>query len=320
MNNLNNGMQEKNFLEFLNKFKTGIGLLILVIVLSFMSPYFLTIPNILNIIRQVSIIAIVSFGMTMVILTGGIDLSVGSMLAFAGAVSAGMMVNSGFNVFLAILIGLAAGTALGFFNGLAVAKAKLPAFIVTLAMMTVARGFTLIYTDGRPISGFNETFRFFGAGYLGRIPIPVVIMFMFLIVIYVLLKKTPLGRYIYAIGGNETATKLSGINTDKIKIAVYALNGFLAAVSGIILTSRLNSAQPMAGEGYELDAIAAVVLGGTSLSGGSGTVIGTIVGALIIAVLNNGLNLLNVSSFYQLVAKGAVILLAVFLDRKSQQQ
>jgi ribose transport system permease protein len=285
-----------------------------------MSPYFLTIPNILNIIRQVSIIAIVSFGMTMVILTGGIDLSVGSMLAFAGAVSAGMMVNSGFNVFLAILIGLAAGTALGFFNGLAVAKAKLPAFIVTLAMMTVARGFTLIYTDGRPISGFNETFRFFGAGYLGRIPIPVVIMFIFLIVIYILLKKTPLGRYIYAIGGNETATKLSGINTDKIKIAVYALNGFLAAVSGIILTSRLNSAQPMAGEGYELDAIAAVVLGGTSLSGGSGTVIGTIVGALIIAVLNNGLNLLNVSSFYQLVAKGAVILLAVFLDRKSQQQ
>lgn len=320
MNNLNNGMQKKNFLEILNKFKTGIGLLILVIVLSFMSPYFLTIPNILNIIRQVSIIAIVSFGMTMVILTGGIDLSVGSMLAFAGAISAGMMVNSGFNVFLAILIGLAAGTALGFFNGLAVAKAKLPAFIVTLAMMTVARGFTLIYTDGRPISGFNETFRFFGAGYLGRIPIPVVIMFMFLIVIYVLLKKTPLGRYIYAIGGNETATKLSGINTDKIKISVYALNGFLAAVSGIILTSRLNSAQPMAGEGYELDAIAAVVLGGTSLSGGSGTVIGTIVGALIIAVLNNGLNLLNVSSFYQLVAKGAVILLAVFLDRKSQQQ
>jgi ribose transport system permease protein len=320
VNNLNNGMQKKNFLEILNKFKTGIGLLILVIVLSFMSPYFLTIPNILNIIRQVSIIAIVSFGMTMVILTGGIDLSVGSMLAFAGAISAGMMVNSGFNVFLAILIGLAAGTALGFFNGLAVAKAKLPAFIVTLAMMTVARGFTLIYTDGRPISGFNETFRFFGAGYLGRIPIPVVIMFMFLIVIYVLLKKTPLGRYIYAIGGNETATKLSGINTDKIKIAVYALNGFLAAVSGIILTSRLNSAQPMAGEGYELDAIAAVVLGGTSLSGGSGTVIGTIVGALIIAVLNNGLNLLNVSSFYQLVAKGAVILLAVFLDRKSQQQ
>jgi len=285
-----------------------------------MSPYFLTIPNILNIIRQVSIIAVISFGMTMVILTGGIDLSVGSMLAFSGAVTAGMMVNSGLNVFLAILIGLAAGTALGLFNGIAVAKAKLPAFIVTLAMMTVARGFTLIYTNGRPISGFNETFRFFGAGYLGRIPIPVVIMFILLIVIYILLKKTPFGRYIYAIGGNETATKLSGINTDKIKIAVYGLNGFLAAVSGIILTSRLNSAQPMAGEGYELDAIAAVVLGGTSLSGGSGSVIGTIIGALIIAVLNNGLNLLNVSSFYQLVAKGAVILLAVFLDRKSQQQ
>ncbi|CCU77845.1 Ribose ABC transport system, permease protein RbsC (TC 3.A.1.2.1) [Halanaerobium saccharolyticum subsp. saccharolyticum DSM 6643] len=320
MNNLNNNINKKNVIEILNKFKTGIGLLILVTVLSFMSPYFLTIPNLLNVVRQVSIIAIISFGMTMVILTGGIDLSVGSMLAFSGAVTAGMIVNSGLNVFVAILIGLAAGTALGLFNGIAVAKAKLPAFIVTLAMMTVARGFTLIYTNGRPISGFDETFRFFGAGYLGRIPVPVIIMFILLFIIYILLKKTPLGRYIYAIGGNEKATKLSGINTDRIKIAVYALNGFLAAVSGIILTSRLNSAQPMAGEGYELDAIAAVVLGGTSLSGGSGGVVGTIIGALIIAVLNNGLNLLNVSSFYQLVAKGAVILLAVFLDRKSQQQ
>lgn len=320
MNNLKNNANKKNIIEILNKFKTGIGLLILVTVLSFMSPYFLTIPNLLNVVRQVSIIAIISFGMTMVILTGGIDLSVGSMLAFSGAIAAGMIVNSGLNVFLAIFIGLAAGTALGLFNGIAVAKAKLPAFIVTLAMMTVARGLTLIYTNGRPISGFNETFRFFGAGYLGSIPVPVVIMFILLVVIYILLKKTPLGRYIYAIGGNEKATKLSGINTDRIKIAVYALNGFLAAASGIILTSRLNSAQPMAGEGYELDAIAAVVLGGTSLSGGSGGVVGTIVGALIIAVLNNGLNLLNVSSFYQLVAKGAVILLAVFLDRKSQQQ
>ena len=320
MNNLSDNINKKNVIQVLDKFKTGIGLLILVTVLSFMSPYFLTIPNLLNVVRQVSIIAIVSFGMTMVILTGGIDLSVGSMLAFSGAIAAGMIVNSGLNIFLAIFIGLAAGTTLGLFNGIAVAKAKLPAFIVTLAMMTVARGFTLIYTNGRPISGFNETFRFFGAGYLGRIPVPVLIMFILLIAIYILLKKTPLGRYIYAIGGNEKATKLSGINTDRIKIAVYALNGFLAAVSGIILTSRLNSAQPMAGEGYELDAIAAVVLGGTSLSGGSGGVVGTIVGALIIAVLNNGLNLLNVSSFYQLVAKGAVILLAVFLDRKSQQQ
>ncbi|MFW6274000.1 MAG: ABC transporter permease subunit [Halanaerobium sp.] len=319
MNNLGS-IKDKSFLEILDKFKTGIGLLALVIVLSFMSPYFLTVPNLLNVVRQVSIIAIVSFGMTMVILTGGIDLSVGSMLAFAGAISAGMIVNTGLNVYLAIAIGLAAGTALGLFNGLAVAKAKLPAFIVTLAMMTIARGFTLIYTNGRPISGFDQGFRFFGAGYVAAIPVPVIIMFLLLVVIYILLKKTPLGRYIYAIGGNEKATRLSGINTDRIKIAVYALNGFLAAVSGIILTSRLNSAQPMAGEGYELDAIAAVVLGGTSLSGGSGSVIGTIVGALIIAVLNNGLNLLNVSSFYQLVAKGGVILLAVFLDRKSQQQ
>ncbi len=256
--------------------------------------------------------------MTFVILTGGIDLSVGSVLALTATVTAKLL-SSGYNPVLAVLIGLVLGTLLGLFNGVLVAKGKMAPFIVTLGMMTIARGFTLILSDGRPISGFMKSFRFLGAGYIGRIPFPVIIMIVIFIIGYIVLKKTIFGRYVYAVGGNEKATKLSGINTDIVKMGVYAISGLLAAISGIILTSRLNSAQPTAGTGYELDAIAAVVLGGTSLAGGQGGVIGTIVGALIIGILNNGLNLLNVSSFYQSVAKGAVILIAIFLDRKGQK-
>mgnify|MGYP006295376797 FL=1 len=305
-------------LYFADKFKSAIGLIILVIVLSFLSDYFFTVNNLLNIIRQVSIIAIMAFGMTFVILTGGIDLSVGSLLAVSAAVTAGLIINIGIFYLLVIPIGMLIGVLLGGFSGLMVAKAKMPAFIVTLGMMTIARGLTLIYTDGRPISGFNEDFRFIGAGHIGGIPVPVIIMLIILLLCYITLKKTPYGRYVYAIGGNEEAAKLSGINVDRIKMSVYALSGLLSAISGIILASRLNSAQPTAGSGYELDAIATVVLGGTSLSGGQGGVIGTIIGALIIGVLNNGLNLLNVSSFYQQVAKGAVILIAVYIDRRSK--
>ncbi|SDC18191.1 MULTISPECIES: ABC transporter permease [unclassified Candidatus Frackibacter] len=307
----------KQGVKVISKFKSGIGLIVLVIALSLASDYFLTAHNLLNVTRQVSINAILAVGMTFVILTGGIDLSVGSVLALSSAITAGLLA-SGTGIFLAILAGILVGTVLGLVNGLMVAKAKMPAFIVTLGMMTIARGLTLIYSDGRPISGFNEVFRFIGAGYLGPIPMPVVIMVIILVVCYIVLKKIPFGRYVYAIGGNEKASKLSGINTDTVKTSVYMISGFLAAVSGVILAARLNSAQPTAGTSYELDAIAAVVLGGTSLSGGQGGIIGTIIGALIIGVLNNGLNLLNVSSFYQLVAKGAVILIAVFLDRRSQ--
>ena len=311
-------LMKDRLLYFADKFKSAIGLIILVIVLSFLSDYFFTVNNLLNIIRQVSIIAIMAFGMTFVILTGGIDLSVGSLLAVSAAVTAGLIINIGIFYLLVIPIGMLIGVLLGGFSGLMVAKAKMPAFIVTLGMMTIARGLTLIYTDGRPISGFNEDFRFIGAGHIGGIPVPVIIMLIILLLCYITLKKTPYGRYVYAIGGNEEAAKLSGINVDRIKMSVYALSGLLSAISGIILASRLNSAQPTAGSGYELDAIATVVLGGTSLSGGQGGVIGTIIGALIIGVLNNGLNLLNVSSFYQQVAKGAVILIAVYIDRRSK--
>jgi len=300
-------------LQFLDKFKAGIGLLALVIVMSFLSDRFLTLPNMLNIFRQVSIMGIMAVGMTMVIIAQGIDLSVGSILALSGAVTAGMMAGDT-SIVLAVLIGLAVGTGLGLFNGLMISKAKLPDFIVTLAMMSIARGLTLVYTGGRPISGFDPVFRSIGGGRVGRVPIPAIIFAVILVIGYLVLTKTTFGRYIYAVGGNQKAARLAGINTDRIKIMVYAISGLLSAASGVILTSRLNSAQPTAGVAYELDVIAMVVLGGTSLIGGKGSVGGTLIGALIIGVLNNSLNLLGVASFYQEVAKGLVILVAVLLD------
>jgi len=292
-----------------------LGLLLLGIVLTVLSDRFLTVNNLLNVARQISINAIISVGMTLVILTGGIDLSVGSIVALTGSITAGLLVG-GLGIMPAILLGMIVGVLLGLFNGLLITRAEIPPFIATLGTMTVARGLTLVYTDGRPITGMEEAFRYLGGGYIAGIPVPVVIMISIFAIAYLMLKKTRLGRYIYAIGGNEEAARLSGINTKKILLSVYMLGGLLAGISGIIMASRLNSAQPTAGVSFELDAIAAVVLGGTSLSGGVGTIGGTLIGALIIGVLDNGLNLLNVSSFYQQIAKGLVILLAVFLDKK----
>lgn len=294
-----------------------IGLFLIVVILSVMSSDFLTVNNIFNVLRQVSINALIAFGMTFVILTGGIDLSVGSILALSSALTAGMLAG-GTDPILALLIGLMAGAAMGAVNGLIITKGKVAPFIATLATMTIYRGFTLVYTEGRPITGLSDavSFQMLGKGYFFGIPFPVITMLITYAILYFLLKKTTFGRGVYAIGGNEEASLLSGLRVDRIKIGVYSLTGLLAALAGTTLTSRLNSAQPTAGVSYELDAIAAVVLGGTSLSGGRGWIFGTLVGALIIGVLNNGLNLLNVSSFYQQVVKGGVILLAVLLDRK----
>ncbi|RID81746.1 ribose ABC transporter permease [Mesobacillus zeae] len=282
-----------------------------------MSPDFLTTNNIFNVLRQVSINALIAFGMTFVILTGGIDLSVGSILALSSALTAGML-TGGTDPMLALFVGLLAGTAMGAVNGIIITKGKVAPFIATLATMTIFRGLTLVYTEGRPITGLSESvsFQMLGKGYVLGIPFPVITMLITYFILFFLLKKTTFGRGVYAIGGNEEASLLSGLRVDRIKIGVYSLTGFLAALAGSTLASRLNSAQPTAGVSYELDAIAAVVLGGTSLSGGKGWIFGTLVGALIIGVLNNGLNLLNVSSFYQQVVKGGVILLAVLLDRK----
>jgi ribose transport system permease protein len=304
--------------RFLERFGALFGLLAIILVLSMISPSFLSLSNLLNVLRQVSINALIAFGMTFVILTGGIDLSVGSILALSSAIVAHLLA-SGMGFVPALLVGLLVGALLGMFNGLVITQGKVAPFIVTLATMTVYRGLTLVFTDGRPITGMGDDFAFqlFGRGYFFGIPVPVITMLMTFILLYFLLKKTTLGRKTYAIGGNEEAAILAGIRVSRVKWFVYTLAGLLSALAGVILTSRLNSAEPTAGTSYELDAIAAVVLGGTSLSGGKGSIVGTLIGALIIGTLNNGLNLLGVSSFYQLVVKGLVILIAILLDRKS---
>ncbi len=307
------------------KFQSIIALVVLCVVLTLLSDKFLTPENGWNIMRQISINVCISVGMTLVILTKGIDLSVGSMLAFAGAVTAGLLKNGievptlnifiGFTVFGAILTGLIVGGALGTFNGWMITKFKVPPFVATLAMLTIARGGTMLWTGGFPITGLGDTFAFIGTGWFLGIPMPVWITAVVVVIAIVITNKTVFGRHIYAIGGNESAARLSGININKVKIWVYAIAGILAAVGGIILTSRLDSAQPNAGMSYELDSIAAVVIGGTSLSGGRGSIMGTVQGALIIGVLNSGLVLLNVSPFWQQIIKGLVILVAVIMDR-----
>ncbi|MDM5209997.1 ribose ABC transporter permease [Peribacillus sp. NJ4] len=299
------------------KFGPLLALVLLFIVITVLNPSFMEPNNILNLLRQTSINALIAFGMTFIILTGGIDLSVGSILALSSALMAGMMV-SGMDPILAILVGILLGAIMGVINGILVSKGKMAPFIVTLATMTIFRGLTLVYTDGKPITGIgdSEMFQMLGRGYFLGLPVPAVVMVIAFLILWFLLHKTSFGRKTYAIGGNERASRISGIKVDRVKVAIYGLAGTMAAIAGAILTSRLNSAQPTAGQSYEMDAIAAVVLGGTSLSGGKGRLFGTLVGVLIIGTLNNGMNLLGVSSFYQQVVKGAVILIAVLLDRK----
>lgn len=305
----------------ISKFQSIIGLVIFSIIISLMNERFMTSANILNILRQTSINSIIAAGMTFVIITGGIDLSVGSTLALSGAVAA-FLISTGTPPAIALLAALLVGASIGFLNGIAITKGKLQPFIVTLATMTVFRGATMVFTDGKPISaGYEKGAEFLstlGNGYVMGIPIPIIIMIVVFMIGFYVLTQTTFGRYVYSLGGNEEATKLSGVNTDRMKVIVYSISGFLAALAGIIITARLSSAQPTAGSGYELDAIAAVVLGGTSLAGGVGSILGTVTGALIIGVLNNALNLMNVSSYYQLLAKGVVILIAVLLDRKNK--
>jgi len=307
--------------EWLIEQKSLIALLFLIVVVSFLNPNFFTVDNILNILRQTSVNAIIAVGMTLVILTAGIDLSVGSVLALCGAFAASLIAME-VPVLIAVPTALLAGAALGAISGIIIAKGKVQAFIATLVTMTLLRGVTMVYTEGRPIStGFTDTadaFAWFGTGYALGIPVPVWIMVVVFAAAWYLLNHTRFGRYVYALGGNESATRLSGINVDRVKIGVYAICGLLAALAGIIITSRLSSAQPTAGMGYELDAIAAVVLGGTSLMGGKGRIMGTLIGALIIGFLNNALNLLDVSSYYQMIAKAVVILLAVLVDNKNK--
>nr|WP_277351929.1 ABC transporter permease [Arthrobacter sp. SF27] len=289
-----------------------VGLLVLCLALFIATPDFLTAGNMLNIGIQASTIAVLAFGMTFVIVAAGIDLSVGSVAALSAMVSASMFTTAGLNGWVALLGGLLTGAAAGAASGMATAYGRLPSFIATLAMLSVARGLTLVISDGRPVRTADQV-SFLG-GNLGPIPMPIVVLVVAGLVASFLLNRTVIGRYMYAVGGNTEAARLSGIPVQKVLVIVFALSGLFAGLAGMLLSGRLDSAQPQAAVGYELDAIAAVVIGGASLAGGVGRISGTLVGALVLVVIRNGLNLLNVSSFWQQVVIGLVIALAVGID------
>ena len=310
--------EKKNKLVYYAQdFGALIALALLIVGISIVSPEFRTVDNFFSLLRQSSINGLIAFGMTFVILTDAIDLSVGSVLALSTALCAGM-ITAGVPVGLAMLFALVIGALLGLVSGLLVTKGRLQPFIATLITMTVYRGLTMIFTNGKPISNLGDSFilKLIGKGSFFGVPIPVLLLVVIFLLFFFLLTKTTFGRRIYATGSNWKSAKLAGVNISRTKIAAYVISGAMAALSGLILLSRLNSAQPTLGTGYELDAIAAVALGGTSMSGGRGKIYGTFIGVLIIAVLNNGLNILGVSSYYQSVIKGLVILVAVLSDRK----
>lgn len=309
---------ERDWQSIVADYGIYLGFAILIAILTVITNDFLTLHNLMNVAEQASLISIVGIGMTLVILMGEIDLSVGSVLAFSGVFAAGIL-TTGWPIVIAILAGLLAGTLLGLVNGVATVYGKIPSFIVTLGMLSVARGLTLLYTGGMPIWGFSDLFKFLGGGSFGIVPVPVIIAGGLYLITILLLRTTQIGKYIYGIGGNQRAVRLAGIRVPRFKTAVFGIAGFFSAISGILLTSRLASAQPTAGKGWELDAIAAVVLGGTSLYGGEGRLTGTLVGALIFAVINNGMILTGVPTFYQYVVKGGIIILALLLDKKLNQ-
>ncbi|EIP98731.1 permease component of ribose/xylose/arabinose/galactoside ABC-type transporter [Opitutaceae bacterium TAV1] len=309
------GSKRRMLASFLQQYGIIIAFFLLCIILTFTSEYFLTTKNILNVLRQTSINGILAMGMTLVVLTKGIDLSVGSVLALAGIVAASL--STGDNpqpALVAVSAGIGVGLACGLVNGLVVARLAVPPFVATLGMLSVARGLTYIYSDGMPIGNLSSPFLALGQERIFGVPVPVYIFALVFVCLWVLLNKTTFGRYIYAVGGNEKSARTAGIGTRKIIVSVYALAGLLAGLSGLVLTARTTAGLPQAGMSYELDAIAAVVIGGTSLNGGVGTVRGTLFGALIIGVINNGLDLMGVSSFYQQVVKGCIIVCAVLLD------
>ncbi len=301
------------------QFGTVLGLLALSAVLWALTPHFLTVPNLLNVAQQTSINAIIAVGMTFVIISGGIDLSVGSIVALSG-VALGAALQDGQALPVALVMALGAGVTCGLVNGAIVSWGGLPPFIVTLGMMSIARGAALLFTEGRPVSGFDAGFRSLATGHVGPVPAPVVATIVVYSIAHVVLTRTTFGRYVYAIGGNEEATRLAGVPVRLHKTMIYAVSGLVSGIAAVILTARLNSAQPIAGMMYELDAIAATVIGGTSLMGGQGSLAGTLVGALIMGVLRNGLNLLGVSSFLQQIVIGAVIIGAVLVDTVLKRQ
>ncbi|QAT50311.1 ABC transporter permease [Caproiciproducens sp. NJN-50] len=286
----------------------------LFIVFSCLSSDFLTSTNLLNITRQIAVLGVASVGMTYVILIGGIDLSAGSIITFVNIIAAYLMVNSGMNMWLAILISLIASTGIGFLNGFLVANLNIPSLIVTFASQTIFEGLAYIISNGMPIFGFPKSFATIGQGYLGFIPVPAIIMIVAFLIGGFLLNKTYFGRYFYALGGNEMASRMAGIRTKRVKYLIFSLSGLFAGIAGIIMLSRTNSGQPTAGKGYEFQIITAVALGGVSLAGGSGELSNVVAGVLIMGILKNGMVLLNVSEYVQMVVVGIILLLAVGFD------
>lgn len=309
-------MKEKvsnlNFSQLYRKYGIIIIFVIMIIVASLLNPIFLTKTNITNVVRQFAVVMIISCGAQLVMLCGMIDLSPGAVLALSGCIGVTVFMSTG-SILLAVLVAMAIGTLTGAFMGFVITKFHLLPFIMTLAMTEIARGFALIYTGGKPVSNLGDL-TILGQGYVGIIPVPVLIMAICILLIWVLLNKTKFGRYIYAVGGNEKASEACGINTSFIKRMAYIINGAMVGLSGIVLMARVNSGQPGIGEGYEFDAITAIIVGGTSMSGGAGSILGTLVGGLIVGIINNILNLQNVSTYYQQVIKGVIIMLAVIID------
>lgn len=308
-------MKSKPLLRVLKKAAPLMSLVIMVLVLGLLSPHFLTVDNLLAIGLQMSVVAIMAIGQMLVIISAGIDLSVGSLLALSG-VSTTLLLAHGVPLVPALLAGLAVGMLSGLISGTLVAYGRIPAFIATLGMMGIARGASLLLTGGVPVFGLPESFAVFGGGRIaGILPVPVVITLVLAAAVHIFLTYRPMGRHLYAIGSNPTAARLSGIHLERTQVKIFALNGALTGLAGIIMASRLSTGQPTAGTGYELDVIAACVIGGASLSGGEGSILGAIIGALIMGVLRNGCNLLDISAFWQQIAIGSIIIIAVFSDQ-----
>ena len=321
METTNKTIGKKNvFSGMMSKYGIFVVLAGLFIILSVATTSFLTAQNLLNVLRQISINGILAIGVTFIIITGGIDLSLGAILAFAGVVATSFAhPEPYFPVIVIVIIGIAVGAMCGAINGGLVAFLKIPPFIATLGMTTIAKGCALVYTDGRSVIDLSDQFKTIGQGTVGMVPIPVIIFAVVIVIGFILLHRTRFGRYVYATGGNEDAANASGVNTKAIKFAVYTMAGVLCGLAGVMLASRTSAGSPAAGVGYELDAIAAAALGGTSLSGGKGAILWTIAGALIIGILSNGLDILNVSSYIQQIVKGIIIVGAVLLDQISKK-
>ena len=324
-------VSRETLMAFVRKYLIVFIFLGMCVLLAVFSPNnsFLKPQNLINVVRQISVIGLLALCVMVTIIALGIDLSLGSVLGFSAVVTASLVqlpewkeaLYPGLQLppFVAVLAGLSAGIILGGINGLLIATFKIPPFIATLGMMTMARGFAYIYSNGRPVSTLNPDFLFLGGGNILGIPVPIIIFGIVILATHLMLNNTRFGRHVYAIGGNETAARVSGVNLGRTKILIYTFSGLMAGLGGVVLTARVQSATPALGMGYELDAIASAVIGGTSFAGGIGTVWGTVVGALIIGVMNNGLDLLNVSPFYQQVVKGMIIIVAIIIDERKNR-